>query len=117
LAKIGRAVERDAAGRPLILFAPDETTRAVIDMYARQSVGRIAGPLDAAGIERIRAAAAAAPMSLFLVQLPSRSPQLPWRPRPPQADVSPLWAAAKIQMAKSYSLPNGRRYALLQVMP
>jgi len=33
------------------------------------------------------------------------------------SDVSPLWAAAKIQMAKSYSLPNGRRYALLQVMP
>jgi len=117
LAKIGRAVERDAAGRPLILFAPDETTRAVIDMYARQSVGRIAGPMDADGVERIRAAAAAAPMSLFLVQLPARSPQLPWRTRSPQADVSPLWAAAKIQMATSYSLPNGRRYALLQVTP
>jgi 4-amino-4-deoxy-L-arabinose transferase len=117
LAKIGRAVERDAAGRPLILLAPDETTRAIIDMYARQSAGRIAGPLDAAGIDRIRAAAAAAPMSLFLVQLPSQSPQLPWRRRSAQADVPPLWEAAKIQVAKSYSLPNGRRYALLQVMP
>jgi 4-amino-4-deoxy-L-arabinose transferase-like glycosyltransferase len=117
LAKIARAVERDAAGKPLILLAPDETTRAIIDMYARQSVGRIAGPLDAAGIDRIRSAAAAAPMSLFLVQLPSRSPQLPWRTRPAQADVPPLWEGAKIQMAKSYSLPNGRRYALLQVTP
>ena len=117
LAAIGRAVGRDAAGRPLVLFAPDETTRAIIDMYARPSVERIAGPLDAAGIDRIRSAAAAAPMSLFLVQLPSQSPQLPWRRRPPQADVPPLWQTAKIQMAKSYSLPNGRRYALLQVTP
>ena len=117
LAKIARAVERDAAGRPLILLAPDETTRAIIDMYARPSVERIAGPLDAAGIDRIRSAAAAAPMSLFLVQLPSQSPQLPWRRRSPQADVPPLWQAAKVQMAKSYSLPNGRRYALLQVTP
>jgi 4-amino-4-deoxy-L-arabinose transferase-like glycosyltransferase len=118
LAKIGRAVERDTAGRPLILLAPDETTRAIIDMYARPSVERIAGPLDAAGgVDRIRSAAAAAPMSLFLVQLPSQSPQLPWRRRSPQADVPPAWEAAKIQMTKSYSLPNGRRYALLQVTP
>ena len=35
LASIARAIERDAAGKPLILFAPDETTRAMIDMYAR----------------------------------------------------------------------------------
>jgi 4-amino-4-deoxy-L-arabinose transferase-like glycosyltransferase len=117
LAKIAHAVERDAAGRPLILLAPDETTRAIIDMYARPSVERIAGPLDAAGIDRIRSAAAAAPMSLFLVQLPAQSPQLPWRSRSPQADVPPLWESAKLQMAKSYSLPNGRRYALLQVTP
>jgi 4-amino-4-deoxy-L-arabinose transferase len=117
LAAIARAVERDTAGRPLILLAPDETTRAIIDMYARPSVMRIAGPLDAAGIDRIRSAAAAAPMSLFLVQLPSQSPQLPWRKRSPQADVPPLWQTAKLQMAKSYSLPNGRRYALLQVTP
>jgi 4-amino-4-deoxy-L-arabinose transferase len=117
LAAIARAVERDAAGRPLILLAPDETTRAIIDMYARPSVERIAGPVDAAGIDRIRSAAAAAPMSLFLVQLPSQSPQLPWRRRSPQADVPPQWQAAQIQMADSYSLPNGRRYALLQVTP
>jgi 4-amino-4-deoxy-L-arabinose transferase-like glycosyltransferase len=69
LAKISRGVERDAVGRPLILLAPDETTRAVIDMYARTSVDRIPGPLDAAGIEQVRAAAAAAPDSFFLVQL------------------------------------------------
>jgi 4-amino-4-deoxy-L-arabinose transferase-like glycosyltransferase len=117
LAKIGRAVERDAAGRPLILLAPDETTRALIDLYARPAVERIAGPLDAAGIDRVRSVAAAAPMSLFLLQLPSRSPQLPWRPRSPQTDLPPQWEAAGIQIARSYSLPNGRRYALLQITP
>jgi 4-amino-4-deoxy-L-arabinose transferase-like glycosyltransferase len=117
LAKIGRAVQRDAAGRPLILLAPDETTRAIIDMYARPLVERIAGPFDAAGIDRIRSVAAAAPMSLFLVQLPSQSPQLPWRARSPPAVVPPPWETAGIQMAQSYSLPNGRRYALLQVTP
>jgi 4-amino-4-deoxy-L-arabinose transferase-like glycosyltransferase len=118
LAKISRAVAGDAAGKPLILLAPDETTRAVIDMYARQSVGRIAGPLDAAGIERIRSAAAAAPMSLFLVQLPARSPQLPWRTRSSELDEPPPWmAAAKLRIAERYSLPHGRRYALLQVTP
>ena len=115
LAKISRAIARDTAGKPLILLAPDETTRAMIDMYARTSVDRVAGPLDAAGIERIRSVAAAAPSSLFLVQLPNQSPRLPWRARAPEVGVPPAWQAAGLRMKESYSLPNGRRYAVLQV--
>lgn len=116
LAQIGRAVERDTAGRPLILLAPDETTRAIIDMYARTSVGKIPGPLDAAGIERVRAAAAAAPDGFFLVQLAKQSPPgLPWRPRPPQAAL-PAWIqAANPLEINIYSVPYGRRYALLRL--
>ncbi len=34
LAAIGAALRRDADRRPLILFGPDETTRAFVDMYA-----------------------------------------------------------------------------------
>jgi 4-amino-4-deoxy-L-arabinose transferase-like glycosyltransferase len=114
LAKIARAVERDSAGGPLILLAPDETTRAIIDMYARTSVGRIAGPLDAAGIDRVRAAAAAAPDSFFLVQLPKQSLKLPWRARPREAAL-PAWIeAANPRLINIYSLPYGRRYALLR---
>jgi 4-amino-4-deoxy-L-arabinose transferase-like glycosyltransferase len=116
LAKIGRAVERGAAGRPLILLAPDETTRAVIDMYARTAVGSISGPLDAAGIERVRsAAAAAAPDSLFLAQLPKLAPPgLPWLARP-QETALPAWIeAANLQPIETYSVPYGRRYALLR---
>jgi 4-amino-4-deoxy-L-arabinose transferase-like glycosyltransferase len=107
LAKISRAVEFDAAGNPLILLSPDETTRAMIDMYARTSVARIEGPIDAAALARVQAAAAAAPNTLFLVQVRSSSPDLesslPWM-RP--ASLHPL---------HSYSLPHGRRYVLLRV--
>jgi hypothetical protein len=119
LAKIGRAVQRDSAGKPLVLLAPDETTRAMIDMYARTSVDRIAGPLDAAGIDRIRTSAAAAPDSLFLAQLPTPSRlRLPWRARPPEGDASLPWMqAARLRRLETYSLPYGRRYALLQVTP
>jgi 4-amino-4-deoxy-L-arabinose transferase-like glycosyltransferase len=119
LAKISRAVAADAAGKPLILLAPDETTRAIIDMYARQSVSSIAGPLDAAGIDRIRSAGAAVPDSLFLVQLPARSSlRSLWQAPAPALDESPPWMqAAKLRIAQRYSLPHGRRYALLQVTP
>jgi hypothetical protein len=118
LAKIGRAVEQGAAGTPLILLAPDETTRAVIDLYARTVVDRISGPWDAAGIERVRAAAAAAPGSLFLVQLPKQAPPgLPWRARVEDAAL-PAWIeAANLGVVEIYSVPYGRRYALLGVMP
>lgn len=117
LAKISRAVEQGTAAKPLILLAPDETTRAVIDMYARTSVGRIAGPLDAAGIARVRAAAGAAPDSLFLVQLAKQSPpELPWRK--PQEVAPPDWIQeANLRLIDTYSLPYGRRYALLGVRP
>jgi 4-amino-4-deoxy-L-arabinose transferase-like glycosyltransferase len=118
LAKISRAVEHGAAGKPLILLAPDETTRAIIDMYARTSVDRIAGPLDAAGIERVRAAAAAAPDSLFLVQLDKQAPpQVPWRARPQEAALPDWIHDANLRLIDTYSLPYGRRYALFRVRP
>jgi 4-amino-4-deoxy-L-arabinose transferase-like glycosyltransferase len=118
LAKVGRAVQRDTAGRPLVLLAPDETTRAVIDMYARDSVARISGPLDAAAMDRIRAAAHAAPDSFFLLQLPTRSAlRLPWRAQPPAAQI-PYWMqAAGFTQVASYAVPNGRRYTLLRLRP
>jgi 4-amino-4-deoxy-L-arabinose transferase len=118
LAKIGRAVERDSAAKPLILLAPDETTRAVIDMYARASVDRIAGPLDAAGIARVRAAADAAPDSLFLVQLAKQSPpELPWRTKPQEVALPDWIQDANLRLIDTYELPYGRRYALLRVKP
>jgi 4-amino-4-deoxy-L-arabinose transferase-like glycosyltransferase len=118
LAYVGRAVERDTAGRPLILLAPDETTRAVIDMYARKSVGRISGPLDTSAMDRMRAAAAAAPDSFFLVQLPARSAlRLPWRAQPRAAQTQDWMQAAGLIPVENYAVRNGRRYALLRLKP
>jgi 4-amino-4-deoxy-L-arabinose transferase-like glycosyltransferase len=92
LAAIARAVQRDSAGRPLYLLAPDETTRAMIDLYARTSVARIDRPADAAAMP---------PRSRLLVRL---------------ADAGdPDWlGAAGLQVAARYALPHGRRYALLE---
>jgi 4-amino-4-deoxy-L-arabinose transferase-like glycosyltransferase len=122
LAKISREVESDAAGKPLVLLAPDETTRAMIDMYARTSVDRIAGPLDASAADRIRSLAAAAPDSVFLVQFPTQRAQalgqLLGRTKSPAVDALQPWMqTAQLRIAKSYALPNGRRYALLEISP
>jgi 4-amino-4-deoxy-L-arabinose transferase-like glycosyltransferase len=129
LASIARAIQHDASGKPLILFAPDETTRAMIDMYSRTTVGLIPGPIDATAVGRLRAAVDAAPDSLVVVQLPGhldvarRLAHYLGRPRSSPAAASgapsePQWAApARFRLAKSYSLPNGRRYALLERRP
>jgi hypothetical protein len=102
LAAIARAVQRDAIGRPLILLAPDETTRAIIDLYARTTVQRIDGPADApAAAERLRAALAAAPQSRVLLRLTRDAPDPQWL------------ALAEVSVTSRYELEHGRRYVLL----
>jgi 4-amino-4-deoxy-L-arabinose transferase-like glycosyltransferase len=128
LGSIARAVEHDAAGRPLILFAPDETTRAMIDMYARTTVDLIPGPIDAASIDRLRAATETASQSVVLVQLPGLANEAVQRLKHyfgsrrngmvQSPALLPPWAdAAHLRLANIYSLPNGRRYALLELRP
>jgi 4-amino-4-deoxy-L-arabinose transferase-like glycosyltransferase len=130
LASIARDIERDAAGRRLILFAPDETTRAIIDMYARTSVGLVPGPIDAAGLGRLRTEVLASPQSLVVVQLPGHASAVAQRlaryfglrqsgpAQPPDGKSEPAWLGeAGLMVEKSYSLPNGRRYALLALQP
>ena len=115
-------VESDAAGKRLVLLAPDETTRAMIDMYARTSVDRIAGPLDASAADRAGSIAAAAPDSLFLAQFPTPRArvlgQLLRRKNSPAVDTLTSWMqTARMRIVKTYALPNGRRYALLEITP
>jgi 4-amino-4-deoxy-L-arabinose transferase-like glycosyltransferase len=130
LGSIARAIERDAVGKPLILFAPDETTRAMIDMYARTAVELIPGPIDAAAVDRLRADVEAAPQSLVVVQLPGRARLIAQRfarylglrrsgsGQTPDDEPLPAWTqAAGLRLARSYSLPNGRSYALLELQP
>ena len=127
LASSGRALERDAAGRPIILFAPDETTRAFIDMFTRTAVSLVSGPPAGAAV-RLRAELAANPRSVVVAQLAGRSESpvvrellrrlgLPRRPALQSSeDTAPAWAAGRgLRVAHVYGLPNGRRYALLEL--
>ncbi len=126
LPSIGRAIAADVAGRPLLLWAPDETTRAFVDMYARTSVGLVAGPLDRASIERLKDQMAGDPQAVVVVQLPGRSVTTTFRRVAAQLGFGleqardtppdpPAWASAVgLQLDRVYALPNGRRYALLE---
>jgi 4-amino-4-deoxy-L-arabinose transferase-like glycosyltransferase len=128
LASIARSMDMDAAGRPMILFAPDETTRAIIDMYARTDVTLIPGPIDDAAVSAARAAVQSAPQYVVVAQIPARTRGLgteiaqslrkrgdaPAQPPEPQF----AWAAAVgLRVSKVYALPHGRQYAMLESQP
>ncbi len=124
LGAIGGEVKRDLGAAPLVLVAPDETTRAWVDLYTRAAVTRIPLPDQPSALERLRAVVADAPDSRFLVELSGRD----WSPRilalaaklgvhPARSGTSapPPWlAAAQLRIVRTYALPYGRRYALLQ---
>lgn len=125
LPAIGRAVGADSAGGALILMAPDETTRAFIDMYARTDADLIKGPLDDQAVVRLRELIAAHPHVSVLAQWQGRDNTPTLRriahalgialdSAPPERP-EPAWAAAAaLEVVHLYTLPNGRRYALLQ---
>jgi len=129
LSTVGRDIGRDAVDRPLILFSPDETTRAFIDMYARTSVLLITGPITPAADDQLRMALDSHPRSAVVTQLPGRrtSPALRalaarlgladrLAAEPSAEDAPPGWAShAHLRIAHRYALPNGRRYALLEL--
>jgi len=117
LESIAREVRHDTAGEPLFLLAPDETTRAVIDMYTSTSVLMLNGPLNQATLARASAAAAGSG-GVILAQLPGRSaPRNAWLAQhlPTAKNPAPAWADFPgLTTVKEYALPNGRRYALLK---
>jgi len=129
LPSIGRALAADVAGRPLLLWAPDETTRAFVDMYTRTSVGLVAGPLDRASLVRLKDQMAGDPQAVVVVQLPGRSVTTTFRrvaarlgfgleqARDAPPDPSAWASAFGLQLDRVYTLPNGRRYALLNSRP
>ena len=122
LESIAREVRDDTAGRPLVLLAPDETTRAIIDMYADTSVLMVNGPLNQALFDRAGAAAGSA--GVILVQEPGRTAprnawlarHLPAKEARPGEARSPWAGYPGLRTVKEYALPNGRRYALLQAL-
>ena len=123
LGQIGRAVARDTAGAPLLLFAPDETTRAFVDLYARRTPAAVAGPADAGAVARLNAALRGTPEARVLVQLPGRVLRPALQPLARRfgldlrdtAPAVPDWlGSTSLRAAREYALPNGRRYVLLE---
>jgi 4-amino-4-deoxy-L-arabinose transferase-like glycosyltransferase len=117
LESIARDVRRDTVGSPLLLLAPDETTRALVDMYVSTSVLMVEGPLDESKL--IQASTTSADSGAFILALlPGRGPpQSPWVTRhlPAAKNALPAWANFPgLKSLKEYVLPNGRRYALLK---
>lgn len=105
LPSIARALAVDADSKPLVLLHPDETTRAMVDMYTRDAVPAVAD------------AAQTPAGSLLFEQLPGRSP-------PRSAWIASLLHAKQARptatagkLLKEYQLPNGRRYALIDPAP
>ena len=117
LESIARDVRVDVAGHPLMLLAPDETTRAIVDMYVSTSVMTINGSLDEATLTRASNTARNTG-AFILALLPDRGPpRNPWVARllPAAKKRLPIWAGfAGLRSVKEYVLPNGRRYALLE---
>jgi len=127
LASIGGQLRQASAGRDIILFTPDETTRAFIDMYTRTSVILIPAPMTARSPNLLQDALVEHPHSVVIAQLPGRSesPTLSAlkakfaRGQPSRAqfslDTPPPWAVqSALQSVRIYALPNGRRYALFE---
>jgi 4-amino-4-deoxy-L-arabinose transferase-like glycosyltransferase len=121
LPSVAQAIESDSRGRPLMLIAPDETTRAVIDMYARTDAELVPGPLGAAALSDLRARLAREPDAFVVTLLPGRELVGELRRTAERLDARalddelPTWIAASgLKIAHRYALPNGRRYALLE---
>jgi 4-amino-4-deoxy-L-arabinose transferase-like glycosyltransferase len=123
LPSVAKAIEADAAGRPLILMAPDETTRAVIDMFARSDAELVRGPLDAASVAALRDRMAREPGARVVTLLPGRELTGVIRRGGERFGIGgglrneelPAWIGTSgLRVAHRYALPNGRRYALLE---
>lgn len=115
LAALGREMKSDLGAASLALIAPDETTRAWVDLYVRTEVAQTAVP------------PARFVTGYALVQLEGRAinPRLQalarrfgiGRTRPAEL-AAPSWLLdAHLSIVKRYELPNGRRYALLAPAP
>ena len=123
LPSVALAIESDARGRPLILMAPDETTQAIVDMYARTDAELVRGPFDSAALGTLRERLAREPDALVVTLLPGRELVGAFlrnaeRFKPGASaldDELPAWIGASgLKVAHRYALPNGRRYALLE---
>lgn len=122
LRRLGAQIQQDTQGHPLLLLAPDETTRAFVDLYVTTRTVVIAESDAAHGYANLKYLNGLDRSNRVLVQIDGRqySPAIArihaWLKRRPQSEETGLaWApAAGLQLRQIYALPNGRRYAVLE---
>ena len=114
LGRISQAIHRDTAGGPLVLLSPDETTLAVIDLYAPDGSIPVSKPIVATDARSARILAGV--QGSILVQLPKRPPTFLQRfgKLAPVPDLPEWIAGSNLRIWREYAVPNGRRYALLK---
>ena len=122
----GREVKADLAEAPLLLIAPDETTRAWVDQYVSIDVAHANIPAGERDQQPLTVWLKGGAGRRALVQLEGRamSPLLTQlgakfansqivTPRAAQ----PWIGEAHLRIVREYAQPNGRRYALLAPAP
>lgn len=122
LEAMGRELKADIASAPLLLIAPDETTRAWVDQYVSTEVERAPAPAGDSDAQQLTAWLRSGGERRALLQLEGRalSPLLTrlvvklGNSNMPAPRAAPPWiGAAHLRIVRLYALPNGRRYALL----
>lgn len=124
LSVLGARIRTDLDNAPLALLAPDETTRAFVDLYvssrAAADHGSGTAQPDAATLQRLLQDGRG---TAVLVQVDGRSyssgiqrlSRALGRREPRSVHQELAWAeAAGFRPAHVYALPNGRRYALFE---
>ena len=122
----GREVKADLAAAPLLLIAPDETTRAWVDQYVSVEVAHANVPAGEPDLQALMAWLKGGAGRRALVQLEGRalSPLLTrlgakFANSPMNSPrAAPPWIGeAHLRIVREYAQPNGRRYALLAPLP
>jgi 4-amino-4-deoxy-L-arabinose transferase-like glycosyltransferase len=120
LSSIGRALAGDLEGRTLVLWRPDETTRAFIDM---EFGGRDRAVASTDDMAHLVAVLEREPDARVLLQMPGHAdgPMSEWlrrygvrsRTRPSQPVEWADLVERGLVVNNSYDVPDGRRYSLL----
>jgi 4-amino-4-deoxy-L-arabinose transferase len=121
-ATLGARVRAAAGGGRIVLYRPDETTRAFVDSYAQRDPVVVEASDPAVARARLRAALAAHPGARVLARLPGGEPGAVARrlghraavPEPLAKDPGLVQAfdEAGLVLVAELGLPDGRRYGL-----
>jgi 4-amino-4-deoxy-L-arabinose transferase-like glycosyltransferase len=122
LEQLGAQIQQDTQGHPLLLLGPDETTRAFVDLYVTTSTVVIPQSDAADGYRNLKYLNGLDRSNRVLVQIEGRqySPGIArinaWmKRRAPSSGDNLAWvSAAGLRLRQIYSIPNGRRYAVLE---